>query len=85
MPSSINLRKLAEFFDVSCDYLCGRSDERKTYNDLLEDINLNDEEFKLFKKIIKNKKKKEILKILVKIEDKNLEQLVDISKILTKI
>ena len=38
-PDSFSIIKLADFFNVSCDYLLGRTDEAKSdYNDLINRI-----------------------------------------------
>ncbi len=38
-PDSFSIIKLADFFNVSCDYLLGRTDDEKSnYNDLINRI-----------------------------------------------
>jgi len=63
MPEADMLTRMAEYFDVSLDYLLGRSEHRKdseikiAMNTLSTD-GLNDDDIKMIKGLIENLKKK---------------------------
>ncbi|MBR3868382.1 MAG: helix-turn-helix transcriptional regulator [Clostridia bacterium] len=53
-PDSFSIIKLADFFNVSCDYLLGRTDEEKSdYDDLINRIEKIQNELDKIKKEIR--------------------------------
>ncbi|WP_249409912.1 helix-turn-helix domain-containing protein [Siminovitchia terrae] len=56
-PDTETLQKLADFFDVSTDYLLGRTDNKENINKVLvarQEITLTPEEIKLFEELKKH-------------------------------
>ncbi|GIN71284.1 hypothetical protein J14TS2_17590 [Bacillus sp. J14TS2] len=53
-PDYETLQKIADFFDVSTDYLLGRTDNSKTITVAGQDISLSPEELKLFEELKKH-------------------------------
>lgn len=63
-PDQETLKKIADFFDVSIDYLLGRTDDRKPPEKIEETTNTNDIDARLTKK-----DKRDIAKELEKLMD----------------
>lgn len=79
-PRSEKIKKLAEFFNVSSDYLLGNSDKKKKVEDIIKTISEDDKMYDVLMYIETHPIIYKIINELKNIDDKKLKMILDIIK-----
>ncbi|MFW6016106.1 MAG: helix-turn-helix domain-containing protein [bacterium] len=82
-PDSDTLNKIADFFNVSVDFLLGRSDQRYT-NDNNSLISPNSDIFKLLEKIQEHKELQNLIELTKDWNETDVNLAIEIIKIIKK-
>ncbi|MCK8825363.1 helix-turn-helix domain-containing protein [Fuchsiella alkaliacetigena] len=83
-PDSDTLQKIASFFDVSVDYLLGRTNERKSADEIKKDLAANPELLELWEEISTRKNLRIMFEKVKDLKADNIEQIIEIINIIEK-
>ena len=81
-PSCFNLKKLAQYFNVTTDYLLGLSNETKSSDEIIDIIIGNKELFNVFHEISKKEHIQKTILSLGEMDSKTLEKIIEIAQII---
>ncbi|MFW6009293.1 MAG: helix-turn-helix domain-containing protein [archaeon] len=84
LPRTNKLKELATFFNVSSDYLLGKTDNKDNINEIISTITENVELYNLWTDIIKNPTYIDIIKLINKLDKDVLIKLKKILEIINK-
>ena len=82
-PSCFSLKNIAQYFNVSTDYLLGLTDESKKTDDIIDMIIDNKDLFEVFKTISNKKQLQKAMVILNRMDNKTLESIIELADILS--
>lgn len=74
-PDTETIKKLADFFDISADYLLGRTDNKKNYTDSDVSVNENNAKYNTFMEV-EEKIQKKLLKEGIVIKDEFISEYI---------